>query len=43
MIKQGAVRLNGELVSDINFAIKSKIDREFILKVGKRRFLKVLI
>ena len=43
MIKQGAVRLDGELISDINFAIKSKIGREFILKVGKRRFLKVLI
>ena len=43
MIKQGAVRIDGELISDINSAIKSKIGREFILKVGKRRFLKVLI
>ena len=35
MIKQGAVRLDGQLVSDINFEIK--------FKIGKRRFLKVLI
>ena len=43
MIKQGAVKLDGELISDINFSIKRKKNRESILKVGKRRFLKVLI
>jgi len=43
MIKQGAVRLDGQLVSDINFKIKFKIKGEVILKIGKRRFLKVLI
>ncbi|MBT5783447.1 MAG: tyrosine--tRNA ligase [Candidatus Marinimicrobia bacterium] len=43
MIKQGAVRLDGQLVSDINFEIKFKIKGEVILKIGKRRFLKVLI
>ena len=43
MIKQGAVKLDGELISDMNFSIKRKKNRESILKVGKRRFLKVLI
>jgi tyrosyl-tRNA synthetase len=43
MIKQGAVKLDGELISDMNFSIKHKKNRESILKVGKRRFLKVLI
>ena len=43
MIKQGAVKLDGELISDMNFLIKRKKNGESILKVGKRRFLKVLI
>ena len=39
MIKQGAVRLDEERVDDIQATILP--DREQILKVGKRRFLKV--
>ena len=40
MIKQGAVKLNGESVSDIQAIITPT--GEQILKVGKRRFLKVI-
>ena len=39
MIKQSAVRLDGEVVSDIQLKISP--GKERILKVGKRRFLKV--
>jgi len=40
MIKQGAVKLDGETIADIQAKIKPK--GEQILKVGKRRFLKVI-
>ncbi len=39
MIKQSAVRLDGEVVSDIQLTLSP--GKERILKVGKRRFLKV--
>ena len=39
MIKQGAVKLDGETIQDIQLKIQPK-DQQ-ILKVGKRRFLKV--
>jgi len=40
MIKQGAVKLDGETIADIQATIAPKDDQ--ILKVGKRRFLKVI-
>ena len=40
MIKQGAVKLDSVLISDIYYEISSK--GEQILKVGKRRFLKII-
>jgi len=40
MIKQGAVKLDGESITDIQATIKPS--GEQILKVGKRRFLKVI-
>jgi tyrosyl-tRNA synthetase len=39
MIKQSAVRIDGEVVEDIQLTLSPGEDR--ILKVGKRRFLKV--
>ena len=39
MIKQGAVKLDGEIIHDIQAAVSP--NGEQILKVGKRRFLKV--
>jgi tyrosyl-tRNA synthetase len=39
LISQGAVSINGEKISDKDFVIKRNGD--FILKVGKRKFLKV--
>jgi len=40
MIKQGAVKLDGESITDIQATIAPS--GEQILKVGKRRFLKVI-
>lgn len=41
MIKQGAVRLNGEKVESVDVNIP--IDESFVLQVGKRRFAEVII
>lgn len=40
LIEQGGVSIDGEKVSDSNARIPDKT--EFVLKVGKRRFLKVI-
>jgi tyrosyl-tRNA synthetase len=40
LIEQGGVSIDGEKISDFNAPIPSRT--EFVLKVGKRRFLKVL-
>ena len=39
LIKSGAVKINGEKITDINY--KVKLDREFVLQVGKRKFAKI--
>ena len=41
LISQSAVKINGEVCDDTNFIISSS-DSEYVIKVGKRRFLKVL-
>jgi tyrosyl-tRNA synthetase len=41
MIRQGAVKIDDEKVTDENLEVAP--EKEFILKVGKRRFLKVLV
>ena len=40
MIKQSAVKIDGKTVSDIRYEVSSS--SSFILKVGKRKFLKVI-
>ena len=40
MIKQGAVKLNDLSISDIQATIKP--GEEQILKIGKRRFLRII-
>jgi tyrosyl-tRNA synthetase len=40
LIKAGAVSINGEKITDDKYLIKT--DKEFILKVGKRKFVKVI-
>ena len=40
MIKQGAVKLNGKKVLDPLLVIKS--GEKYILKVGKRKFLRII-
>ena len=39
MIKQNAVKINDELVTDINKKIEPK--KEYVIKVGKRKFLRI--
>jgi tyrosyl-tRNA synthetase len=39
MIKQGAVSVDGEKVTDENLALNG--GREYLIKVGKKRFLKI--
>ncbi len=40
MIKQGAVKLNNEKIINLHFEIKP--GEEFVLKVGKRKFLRII-
>lgn len=40
LIEQGGVSIDGEKVSDVNFMVEP--GSEFVLKVGKRKFLRVL-
>ena len=41
LIKQGAVSIDGNKVSDINFEVSKTADPQ-ILKVGKRKFIKIV-
>ena len=41
MIKQGGVKIDDEKVTDLHLEISS--DQERILKVGKRKFLRIMI
>ena len=41
LIKQGAVSIDGNKVSDINFEV-SKSNNPQILKAGKRKFIKIV-
>lgn len=40
MVKQGAVKIDGEKVSDPKLLVK--IDQNFVLQVGKRKFVKII-
>ena len=39
MIKQNAIKINDELVTDINKKIEPK--KKYVIKVGKRKFLRI--
>jgi tyrosyl-tRNA synthetase len=42
LISQGAVRVNGERVTDVNFVVDLRsLDQVVLLQVGKRRFVRV--
>ena len=41
LLNQNAIKINGQVCNDINFVI-SPSEEEFVIKVGKRRFLKVI-
>jgi tyrosyl-tRNA synthetase len=40
LVQQGGVTIDGKKITDVNFVLV--LDREVILKVGKRRFLKII-
>ncbi len=40
MVKQGAVKIDGEKVSDLRLLMMS--DKAFVLQVGKRKFIKII-
>ena len=40
LVEQGAVRLDGEKITDFHYTISVK--KKVILKVGKRRFLRLV-
>ena len=41
LLNQNAIKINGQVCNDINFVISSS-EKEFVIKVGIRRFLKVI-
>ena len=41
LVMQNAVKINGKVCVDINFKL-SPLESEYIIKIGKRRFLKVI-
>ena len=41
LIKQGGVTIDGEKITDEKHIIKA--EKDFVLKVGKRKFLKVRV
>lgn len=41
LIKQNAVKINKNIINDINYMLKPEIG-EIVVKVGKRRFLKII-
>ena len=43
LIEGGAVEINGEKIKDSNLKINMKAGEEFILKAGKRRFIKIKV
>jgi tyrosyl-tRNA synthetase len=42
LIQQGGVSLNGETISDVHTEITFNDDSELIIKVGKRKFGKLI-
>ena len=42
LIKQGAVKIDGEQIRDINYNVMFDDKSKLVLKVGKRRFLKIV-
>ena len=43
LMTQGSVRLNGEKITDVTFDLSRVTTRQFVLQVGRRRFLRVLL
>ena len=41
LITQGAVRINGDKITDIDQTVSNETEQ--ILKAGKRRFLKIIV
>ena len=42
LIKQGAVEVNGEIEKDVKRAVELKVGEALPLRVGKKKFLKLI-
>ncbi|MGA9884108.1 MAG: tyrosine--tRNA ligase [Candidatus Acidiferrales bacterium] len=43
LIKQGAVEINGERVSDVKWEIDLSKPQQFLLRAGKKKFLRIIV
>ena len=43
LVKQGGVELDGERISDVKKAIDLTTPREFLLRAGKKKFLRIVV
>jgi tyrosyl-tRNA synthetase len=43
LIKQGAVEIDGARVSDVKYEVDLSRPREFLLRAGKKKFLKIIV
>ena len=43
LVKQGGVELDGERVSDVKTEVNLAQPREFLLRAGKKKFLRIVV
>jgi tyrosyl-tRNA synthetase len=43
LVKQGGVELDGERVSDVKMEVSLTSAREFLLRAGKKKFLRIVV
>jgi tyrosyl-tRNA synthetase len=43
LVKQGGVELDGERVSDVKAEVDLTRPREFLLRAGKKKFLRIVV
>jgi len=43
LVKQGGVELDGERISDVKMEVPLAKAREFLLRAGKKKFLRIVV
>ena len=43
LVKQGGVEIDGERVSDVKTEVDLATPREFLLRAGKKKFLRIVV